>query len=241
MNILSIGNSFSQDATRYLHQIAKADGVELNCFNLFIGGCSFYRHFKNMKGDLKEYTLEMNGESTGFYVALKEALLNRQWDVITVQQSSFESVDFNHYTPYITELVSYIRELSPKAKLYIHQTWGYETGSEKIHRLGYEKYQEMFADVEKAYEKAKEAISADGIIKSGEMLGQLLQNGIEKIHRDTFHLSLGLGRFATGLLWYKTLTGNPVSDNSFCDFDEEVSESEIKLIKKCVTDITERK
>ena len=35
MDILSIGNSFSQDAQRYLNRIAKADGVVLNTFNLF--------------------------------------------------------------------------------------------------------------------------------------------------------------------------------------------------------------
>ena len=36
MNILSIGNSFSQDAQRYLHRIAKADGFTLNTFNQFM-------------------------------------------------------------------------------------------------------------------------------------------------------------------------------------------------------------
>ena len=40
MNILSIGNSFSQDAQQYLHRIAAADSVALNTFNLMIGGCS---------------------------------------------------------------------------------------------------------------------------------------------------------------------------------------------------------
>ena len=30
MNVLSIGNSFSQDAQRYLHSIARADGMGLN-------------------------------------------------------------------------------------------------------------------------------------------------------------------------------------------------------------------
>ena len=32
MNVLSIGNSFSQDAQRYLHRIAKADGVTISSF-----------------------------------------------------------------------------------------------------------------------------------------------------------------------------------------------------------------
>ncbi len=38
MYILSMGNSFSQDAQRYLHRIAAADGVEFYICNLFIGG-----------------------------------------------------------------------------------------------------------------------------------------------------------------------------------------------------------
>ena len=29
MRVLAIGNSFSQDATRYLHQIARADGKDV--------------------------------------------------------------------------------------------------------------------------------------------------------------------------------------------------------------------
>ena len=39
MKVLAIGNSFSNDAMRYLHGIAKADGVDMKTVNLFIGGC----------------------------------------------------------------------------------------------------------------------------------------------------------------------------------------------------------
>ena len=38
MNILAIGNSFSQYATRYINAIAKADNVDLTVVNLYIGG-----------------------------------------------------------------------------------------------------------------------------------------------------------------------------------------------------------
>ncbi len=34
MKILSIGNSFSQDAQRYLHALAKVEGVDLKTVNL---------------------------------------------------------------------------------------------------------------------------------------------------------------------------------------------------------------
>ena len=234
MKVLAIGNSFSQDATRYLHQIAKADGVELTVVNLFIGGCNLFRHFRNIQRDLKEYILEFNGESTDFYVSVKEALLTNEWDVVTLQQASNLSPDFKTYRPYINELADYVRTYAPKAKLYIHQTWGYETGSPRIAGLKYSNYHEMFADIEKAYNQAFDAVKADGIIRSGQLLGDLLNNGIEKVHRDTFHTAWGVGRYALALLWYKTLTGNSISQNTFSDFDVPITEKEIEIAKRCV-------
>ena len=93
MNILAIGNSFSEDATRYLHGIAKADGQHCSVANLYIGGCSLDHHYSNMLSDTKAYELQYNGNNTGFYVSLGEALLNREWDVITLQQASYKSFD----------------------------------------------------------------------------------------------------------------------------------------------------
>ena len=76
MQILAIGNSFSSDATRYLHGIARAGGVPLQVTNLYIGGCSLERHFRNMHSDARAYDLQCNGHSTGFSVSLSEALLS---------------------------------------------------------------------------------------------------------------------------------------------------------------------
>ncbi len=241
MNILSIGNSFSQDAQRYFHQIAKADGVNICSFNLYIGGCPLSTHYRNMLSEERVYTLEMNGNSTDFCVSLKEALLNRDWDVITVQQVSSLSPNYDTYQPYLDGLAEYVRSLVPKAKIAIHQTWAYEQGSKRLNEeLKYSDYREMLDDIVKSYRKAAARIGADLIIPSGEVFGAMLENGIEKIHRDTFHASLGLGRYALGLVWYKILTGNDVFDNAFCDFDEEVSAKQIAIAKKCVTEVANR-
>ena len=84
MNILSIGNSFSEDATRYLHRIAKRGEAEINNVNLYIGGCSLERHARNMHSEKPSYEIQYNGENTGFYISLKDALLNRHWDYATL-------------------------------------------------------------------------------------------------------------------------------------------------------------
>ena len=241
MDILSIGNSFSQDAQRYLHQIAKADGVDIHSFNLYIGGCPLSKHYRNMLSEESVYTLEMNGSNTGFYVSLNEALLNRDWDIITVQQVSNQAPNYDTYQPYLDGLVEYIRRLAPKAKIAVHQTWAYEQGSKRLNEeLKYRDYKEMLGDIVKAYQKAAEHIRADYIIPSGELFGAMLENGIEKVHRDTFHANLGLGRYALGLIWYKILTGNDVLENAFCDFDEEVSAEQIAIAKKCALEVANR-
>ncbi len=234
MNILCIGNSFSGDSTRYLHQIARKDGVDLKVFSLFIGGCTLGMHFRNMLSEQPAYTLVHNGVSTGFRVSMKEALLNRKWDVITIQQGSHESFKPDTYHPYAEELVAYVRRMSPKAKIVVHQTWAYEQGSEKLAHFGFADQKDMFNGLKGAYEQLRDTVNADGMIPSGELFQKMLANGFETVHRDTFHASLGAGRYALGLLWYRMLTGADVMDNAFCDFDEEVTPEQVQTIKQLV-------
>lgn len=241
MNILSIGNSFSEDAQRYLHAIAKSCGFKMNTYSLYIGGCSLERHYRNMLSGEKAYELQMNGNNTGFYVSLKEALLNRKWDIITLQQVSHESPYYHTYQPYLNTLAEYVRKCQPKAKIAFHETWAYEKGSQRLcEELGYKMPEEMFADIEKSIRTAAKDINADFIIPSGALMQKMMNAGI-KVHRDTFHASLGLGRYALGLLWYATLTGNGVDNCTFADFDENVSSADIAFAKQCVREITQNK
>lgn len=235
MDILSIGNSFSDDAQRYLHRIARADGFDLKTVNLLIGGCTLSRHYRNMLSEERAYILQVNGENTDFAVSLKEALTNRDWDVITIQQSSRKSPYYDTYQPYLNKLSEYIRLFVPKAKLAVHQTWAYEDNSALLNEeMGYKTHNDMFEDIKKAYNKAAEDIGADFIIPSGELVYSLVNKCVGNTHRDTHHVSFGLGRYALGLLWYSVLSGNSVKDNTFSDFDEEITSSQIKIIKESV-------
>ena len=234
MNVLTIGNSFSQDATRYLNKIAKSDGIDIDVVNLCIGGCPLSRHYSNIQTDEKAYEMEYNGDNIGEKASLKETIASRKWDYITLQQVSHGSIDYKTYQPYLNKIVAYIRDVAPDAKIAIHQTCAYEQGSDRLcNELKYKKQSEMFEDIKSAYDKAANEVNADMIIPSGEMFQRLIENGMT-VHRDTFHASLGLGRYALGLLWYVKLTGNSVEENTFCQFDEEILEESIKKIKQIV-------
>ncbi len=230
INVLSIGNSFSQDAQRYIHALARKDGVGIETVNLYVSGCPLDVHFRNIKGDKRNYEIEINGQiNSGFYASVKEWLLARSWDYVTIQQASRLSYKEDTYQPYLTEVVSYIRSMCPKTKVLLQQTWGYETGSQRCMNHGFSTYEDMFAEVRRCYDKAAKEAGVDGIIPSGTAFLYALQNGIPKIHRDTFHASYGLGRLILAMVWYGYLTGNSLDSVDFDDLDEKVTTEEYEI------------
>lgn len=232
LKVLSIGNSFSQDAHRYLYRIAKSEGTQLKAVNLYIGGCALHRHFININNDAKAYELEFNGQPTGFNVSVKEALQSDMWDVITLQQVSQLSTDYSTYQPYLNALVEYIDFHSPKSEIMLHQTWAYEDGSGKLcDQMGYSHASDMLADIISAYNQAADDIGGARIIPAGETMLALSEATGTSVHRDTFHADLGFGRYALGLTWYEMLTGNR-PEKDFFDFDVEVNEKLAAVSRK---------
>lgn len=240
MRILSIGNSFSDDAQRYLREIAKAEGVEIETLNLCIGGCHLKTHAEKIKSGEKAYLYHYNGDvDCGDLISFDDGILMRDWDVVTLQQVSVESFREDSFYPYIYEVSAYVREKLPKAKIYIHQTWAYEHGCERVFEVTDGKGAEAMLDgIRKSYKRAKDEIKADAIIPSGELMELLYQNGASKIYRDTFHASKGLGRYAIALLWFKLFTGRSVLNNSFCELDEPVSESDLAIARRCAESLS---
>ena len=238
MKILSIGNSFSQDAQRYLHKISVAAGKPIKAVNLYIGGCSLRTHYFNMLEDAKKYAFEFNGESTKIFVTIKEALMSDEWDYVTLQQASPVSPDFTTYQPYLSELYAYVKKYAPQAKILIHETWAYDKNAAvKLASAKCETAEEMFEKVIPAYERAAKEINADGIIRAGEAINEAIKGGIECPYRDGFHLSKGAGRYLIALLWACYLTGITPEDVPAIELDEEITDQELEIIRSSVKKI----
>ncbi len=217
--VLSIGNSFSQDAHRYLHTISLLQGNIILPTNLYFAGCSLEQHYRFMQADTARYNFEFKGDPTGLVVKLSEALSACPYDAVTLQQASHLSPCYDTYRPYLSELAATVRRYLPKAKLYLHQTWGYETGSERLKHLGYTDYDTMFEQVQQSYEKAASDIGAS-IIPCGSALQNAVRYGLhEPIHRDTFHASLSYGRYILAATWYMTLTGKEIQGDTLPFFE----------------------
>lgn len=235
MKVLSIGNSFSEDAQRYLSRLAKHNGEDMFTVNLMIGGCSLQTHYEMMKSGENKYMLEINGEVTGNWVNMAQVVKGTKWDVITLQQASHYSFDYDTYMPYAKEIVDFVRENNPDAKILVHQTWAYADGSERLKTVAkLSSAKEMLDKIKICYEQMAKDINADGIIPSGVAMQKALDLGIEKIHRDTFHASLGAGRYLIALCWYKKIFDKDISKDTFNEFDEPVSKKERNMVIEAV-------
>lgn len=232
MKVLAIGNSFSEDAMRYLHEIAASEGEALKTVNLMIGGCPLSRHYINMNNDAAAYGFQFNGQPTGISVSIRQALQSDEWDVVTLQQVSHMSARYDSYQPYLQRLAEYVQYHAPKATLMLHQTWAYEQGSQRLAEQGYDSRADMFDDIKAAYAKAAADLGGVGLIPSGAAFQNLYQEG-GGVHRDTFHASLGVGRYTLGLTWFEMLTGKSCIGNGFRAFDEPVTEQEIQIAQSC--------
>ncbi len=229
MKVLSIGNSFSQDAQRYLYEIAKINGCELMTVNLFVGGCSLKTHYLNMLDDEKVYQYEINGKNTGLKVSIREVLRSNEWDVVTLQQASQESFVIERYIPYIQELKKYVKKYSPYSKIYLHQTWAYPKERSRLESVGFQTTEEMFKAVQDTYSRVAELIKADGMILSGEAMIRAYKKVGEDLYRDAIHAGMGFGRYLLGNVWFYTLFGEKEGFKHIIEFDVPISETEKEL------------
>lgn len=229
MKILSIGNSFSQDAHKWLHKLAITQGQEMETVNLYIGGCSLQTHWENVVQDRADYDLEINGGEGMRKISIREALEMDQWDVITLQQVSHLSGIPESYEPYFSMLLQYVKAAQPEAKIWFHETWAYEQDSQHPNFPNYDRDQrKMYACVI----ATTDAVSAHyqlPKIPTGRAIQYLRENVAEfdyqktgfSLCRDGFHMSYDYGRYAAACVWYVTLTGSKIVPGPFEDFDGE--------------------
>ena len=229
MKILAIGNSFSDDATGWLHQIAKAGGIDLNAVSLCIGGCPLSLHWTNALNDERAYFVSVNGEGTGEFLSISQALQSDSYDFVTFQQGSILSGKPESYYPYIENLFHFVKAVSPDSEILVHQTWAYEPGYERLSE--YENSSDvMFRCVKEAYALAAERLAElsnapSRIIPCGEamqlaradpLFATVFGDGNPlSLNRDGFHASLEYGRYLLGAVWYEVFTGRGIFKNSF--------------------------
>lgn len=210
LKILAIGNSFSQDAHRWLYQIAQDAGYEdIVVANLYWGGCSLWQHWQNAQNDYAGYEYQKNTTGDIEYIAnvsIRTAVTDEEWDFITLQQVSGDSGRADTYNSDLTNLIDYVKRYARNSsvKLGWHMTWAYQSDSnhEDFGKYGKDQMTMYNGIINAIQTKILTNNNFSFVIPAGTAVQNLRTSFLgDTLTRDGYHMSYQLGRYVVGLTW----------------------------------------
>lgn len=210
--ILAIGNSYADDAFEYLSRLDNNVIIGV----LYVGGCSLKTHRYNLENNLPTYTYRKDvghGLVSVQNIKMIEALLDEKWDIITFQQASYDSGILSTYNEDLDYLLVNVRKIvGEKTKFCWLMTWAYDENSgHEGFKLYHNNQQEMYDSILNCVEKVIKKKNFYQIIYLGKFIQISRKNNIMNLTRDSYHLSLDVGRFLASLYLYKELLGEDVA------------------------------
>ena len=238
IKVLSIGNSFSEDAVeQHLHDLAKADGVQIIIGNLYIGGCSLERHLNNALNDRPQYKyrkIGLDGKNVEIKdVTLAHGLADEEWDYVSFQQQSGRSGIYETWAESLPALIEYVKVRIPaKATLALHQTWAYDVTSNHKDFKNYDHDQKkMYTSIVDAVNKTSKLTGVKLVIPCGTAIQNARTTSLkDSLTRDGYHLHKTYGRYIAACTWYEKVCGKSAVGNPYKP--QKMTEQQQKLAQK---------
>ena len=232
IKVLGIGNSYTNDATAMLPEIALAEGKDLRVGQATIGGSTLEKHYTNLAENNAAYTFQYNNKGEGTYtklsekVTLSEALYAADWDYVTIQQASpASSRDYEtFFEPYLETILDAIKEYAPNAQIMVHETWAYSEvksqhfGANTLEKESYSQidmyedivanYKQLAADVCEIAEQSKCKIIPSGT--AFRIARSQLHNAMLNRDNNPGHANF-LGRLIGACAYYRAIIGESPS------------------------------
>lgn len=241
IKILAIGNSFSQDATEYLYGMLKDLGYDnIVIGNIYKGGCTLETHADYFTNNTAGYTYYQN--TTGTWTSTSSSdpitpLQSQDWDYITMQQGSPKSGLADTYEPYLSTLVSIVRQHCPDAQLVWHMTWAYQGNSTHSGFASYGNSQMTMYNAIVDAVRTNILTSSDfvKVIPNGTAVQNMRTSYVgDNITRDGHHMSYDIGRYLTALTYAKVLTGGDIADVTYTPSGYTYSSEAVAAMKDAV-------
>ena len=231
MKILLISNSFGVNLQTYAKSIAQKNGLDLEIFTLYIGGCSLETHYNNIKEDKKAYQLYVDGNATDIFVSIDEALRLKDWDYVSLQQASHLSGNISSYYPYFGDIYIHVLTKMLKVKIMFHQTWAYsgknpfkyDDVKTWLPSFKFNNDLEMKKGIDEALDRISKDYKIDLMVKSGDVIFEGMKVFDDLYDFEGFHLNK-YGCYLIGLNLIKTLLNKKLNciyipedlDEKFC-------------------------
>ena len=236
LKVLAVGNSFSADAVeQFLWELAAEAGDTLTIGNAYIGGCNIDRHVANFEKNAPAYSYRLieNGALNATEgVTLQGIIADKEWDIISLQQSSPLSGNASSYVN-LPLLISYVKGTMPNkdAEIVWHNTWAYanDFDSDNFKYYGYSQ-EAMYDSIMNVTATIIPKAGISRVVPSGVAIQNAREVFGDVLNRDGYHLAIPLGRYVAACTWAEFLTGCDVRTLSFKP--EGVSEEEATTAKE---------
>lgn len=236
INILFIGNSFTQDATEHLPGMLEASGVKnVHMTRLFHGGYTLPEYLSNFDNENicaarnyhPGYTQWNSNESQDDCPA--KVLKSREWDIVVLQEHTGRKEGWEWpgtLKDALEGLRKKINDAQPNHKptiVYL-MSQTYSNGSNVLKNNFSDNRTMMFATTCFVAGKVLERTPIDKIISTGAVLENLrttslnIDNGMQ-LTRDSYHMDYGISRYAAACAVFETVitptTGKKVADCNY--------------------------
>ena len=237
MNILMIGASFCYYYVEELYGMLTAAGYKnVNVCNVYYSGCPLQSHWtwwKNGEANYEFFTTNADGRVKLEDTNLEYCMQQRNWDVISLQESSFKLRSSGGAVPhlaitrqYLTDLWGYIREQYPMSRYFWQQTWAYQIGYD---RSGYkmETAEQQRQDMESMKEYSIAVCDEYQLerVNSGEAWQIIRDGGYDNLcarlainggEGDYYHEGdIGGGQNLNACVWFEIITGQSCIGNTY--------------------------
>ncbi len=251
LKILSIGNSYSINATRLISRIGETMGIKVQATSLYKDGCTLKQHYDYMTGNKANYAVTTDDSPLQWGHTMQDVLESETYDIITFQQSPVGCDDFSTYDteehPYLTAIADYVRSKQPDATFMIHQTWafckecatGTYDGPETIYYpVNYPSTHDMFGVIRACYEKAAALLGGLEIIPVGEAIQLAFDdygfddalNLPKSLHKDTISHLNERGGYLAACVWIEKIFGRDSRTATFVP--DSLTEEECVMLRK---------
>jgi len=246
LNILMIGSSFCYYYVEELYGMLTAAGYKkVTVCNVYYSGCPLQSHWewwKSGESNYEYFTTNESGRNSIKNANLAYCLQQRNWDVISLQESTHKirngggQQHFYNTQVYLTDLWGYIKEQYPQSRYFWHQPWAYQVGADKNgvkmvsldmqleHTLPLKDYAIRVCkefDLERV-----NSGEAWQIVREGGYDELCARRGVNDNKGDYSHDGdIGGGQYLNACVWFEVITGESCIGNTYrpdYDLDENL-------------------
>ena len=211
LNVLAIGNSFTDDALRYISELLSAAGISgsnLSIYKITTGGASLdlYVGYYNNNTTISITKIYGNDLNIPSELTLKN-IFSMDWGVVMFNQVSDSYNDYSTIEKNLPYLITYVKENCTNANVKIawQMPWSRWSGIvEEGSPIGESGWEEICTSTKEILEKNK----IDILVPTGTSVQNCRNSNLNTAHdltRDGRHLSFGVGCYIAAATWYESI------------------------------------